>query len=57
MYSGQKLLPEINGKKSVSVAVSGQHFLAQQVAHQRIQGPSLGHTLDFMHVRMYALAA
>ena len=34
----------------------GQHFLAQQRAHQRIQTQSL-HTLDFMQVRVRGLGS
>ena len=34
----------------------GQHFLAQQRAHQRIQSQSL-HTLDFMQVRVRGLGS
>ena len=47
----------MNGQFCVSkILCRGQHILAQQRAHQRIQTQSL-HTLDFMQVRVRGLGS
>ena len=47
----------LNGQiRRSNILCRGQHILAQQRAHQRIQTQSL-HTLDFMQVRVRGLGS